>query len=501
MKPVPRSILFSAIERYVSLVLFFVGTAVLARLLTPAEFGVYAVINALTSIIAASAQELGGANYLIQKQDLSRANIHTTFTITVAISAFISVLLLAAAQPLSRFFGQEGLAFGVVVSALSFLLLPVSNTISALFRRNMEFRELAVCNLVANASGIVVSCVLAACHFSYMAPVWGAVTNTAALAIMLLSRYASFDIFRISLVDSREIISFGLYSSAISIINMFYNLSPQLFLARVLDFASVGLYSRAVNLTQVFDKLITQVVNPVLMPAVVAQRKVGADLKAVYLETMQLLAAVQWPFLLFIAVMAQPIIFLWLGSGWLEIVPIVRLLCIANTALFAACLSYPMFVATGNVRSALVTSLISLPPSLLVILLASFFGVQMVAASALVTLPFQAAVAIYYLARLLNIKVSQLVHSLTKSVVVTILTSVGPVVCATLVDNGTMTALLGLISASVSAALCWVLGLMLAAHPLLRRLGEAAESLAFVVPGVTAERWAAWFHYVQKDRW
>ena len=112
----------------------------------------------------------------------------------------------------------------------------------------------------------------------------------------------------------------------------------------------------------------------------------------------------QWPFLLFVAIMAHPIILILLGQTWLEIVPLVRFLCVANLALFAACLSYPVLVAAGSVRDALTSSLISLPPSLLVILCAAFFGAEAVAASALLTLPFQAAVALYFIGRRLDLR-------------------------------------------------------------------------------------------------
>jgi O-antigen/teichoic acid export membrane protein len=78
-----RSILFSAVERYGSLLFFVASTAILSRLLTPAEFGIYALINAVTAILTASSQEFGGANYLVQKPTLSEENIRTAFTITV----------------------------------------------------------------------------------------------------------------------------------------------------------------------------------------------------------------------------------------------------------------------------------------------------------------------------------------------------------------------------------------------------------------------------------
>ena len=166
------------------------------------------------------------------------------------------------------------------------------------------------------------------------------------------------------------------------------------------------------SITQVFDKLVVQVLNPIIMPALVSRSKDAASLRSAYLEAIELLSVVQWPFLLFIAIMAHPIILILLGQTWLEIVPLVRLLCVANLALFAACLTYPVLVATGSVRDALTSSLISLPPSLLVILCAAFFGAEAVAASALLTLPFQAAVAMYFIGRRLAFEPGHLSRAL-----------------------------------------------------------------------------------------
>jgi O-antigen/teichoic acid export membrane protein len=481
MSSVQRSIFFSAVERYASVALFVLTTAVMSRLLTPAEFGTYAVISALTTVIAASFQEFGGANYLIQKHELSRSNIRTAFTITFAISGVVAAILFSCSGVISRFFNENSLADGLAVSAASFLFLPFSGTVAALFRREMNFGKLAICNLAANTAGAIVSIALALMNFSYMAPIWGGLATCIMLTIVMLAWHRDFYVFRPSLIGYRDIVGFGCYSSGVSLINVFYNLAPQLFLARVLDFASVGLYSRATSLTQTFDRLVTQVLAPVIMPAIAAQRKAGADLRRVYLDAIEQLSAVQWPFLIFIAIMAQPIILIWLGPNWLEVVSLVRILCIANLALFAACLSYPMFVALGRVRDALVSSLISLPPSLLIVLCAAFFGVQAVALAALVTLPFQAAVAIYYIGRRLNLGAGAIVQSLLKSAVVTAITAAATASCASLIGIGLVTPFVGLVSASCAAALGWWLGLTLTGHPLLRQLYHAAGGVVEII--------------------
>lgn len=475
MSSIHRSIFFSALERYGSLALLFVSTAVLSRLLAPGEFGIYAVINAIVTVITAAFQEFGGANYLIQKKSLSRQNIQTAFTITFCISIMIGALLFLGRDALVWFFNQEGLRAGFAVSTLSFALTPFSVTMSALFRRDMEFGKLAICNLAANFASIAVSIALAILHYSFMAPIWGAVAGNAVLTGLLIVSCKDIRIFRPSLWEYPDVIKFGLYSGAISIINVFYNLAPQIFLARILDFAAVGLYSRAIGVTQVFDRLVGQVLGPVIMPAVFAQTQTGGNLKRIYLDAISLLTAVHWPFLAFMAILAQPIILIWLGPTWLEIVPLVRMMCVAYLSLFAACLTYPILVAVGSVRDALVSSFVSLPPSLLVIFAASFFGVKAVAASALLTLPFQAAVAIYFVSRHLDIRSSDLFRATFKSGIVALCSSAAATLCALMVELGMLGPILGLGLACTSATICWLVSMAVTKHPLLPRLQQAAS--------------------------
>jgi O-antigen/teichoic acid export membrane protein len=477
MTSIHRSIFFSAVERYGSLLLFLFSTAALSRLLTPGEFGIYAVINAIVAVITASFQEFGGANYLIQKKLLSEQNIRTAFTITFCVSITIGIALFICSDAFVWFFKRDALKAGIAVSTLNFALTPFSVVISALFRRDMEFGKLAICSLAANFVSIAVSIALAVLHYSFLAPIWGAIAGNVVLTVLLISFCESKRIFRPSLSEYPDVIRFGLYSGGVSIINVFYNLAPQIFLARILDFAAVGLYSRTVGVTQVFDKLVGQVLSPVIMPAIFAQTKAGGNLKRIYLDAIALLTAVHWPFLTFLAIMAQPIISIWLGPTWLEIVPLVRMMCIAYLSLFAACLTYPVLVAVGSVRDALMSSLISLPPSLLIIFVASFFGVEAVAASAMLTLPFQAAVAIYFISRHLDFGVLDLLRGTFKSGIVTLFTSVGVAVCAAMVEYGLLRPILGLGLACISAAICWLLSMLVTEHPLLPRLQLAATGL------------------------
>ncbi|MCW2283333.1 O-antigen/teichoic acid export membrane protein [Rhodoblastus acidophilus] len=477
MSPVQRSFLLSAVERYASLLILFLSTAVLARLLSPAEFGVYAVVSAVTTIISVSTQEFGGANYIIQKTSLSDANIRTAFTITLLLSLAMGLGLWLLAGVLDARMQVAGLAEGVRIAALGFAVTPFSSIMIALLRRDLKFGALSLANLAGNVVTAATSIALAMHGGGAMAPIWGAVAGSAALTAALLMARRDFRFMKPSLAGCREVIHFGLVSSGVALINLAYNTAPQVFLARVLGFAAVGLYSRALTLTQMFDRLVVQAINPVIMPAFAAQTRAGGDLKQVYLKSASLLAALQWPFLLSVAILAEPIIRLWLGPTWMEAAPLVRWLCLGSLALFAACLSYPVLVATGRVRDALTSSLISLPPSLAMIFAASFWGVQAVAIASLATLPFQAAVAIAFIGRRLRFGPRDVARALRKSAAVAFCCACAAGIGAAAIDAGWLDPLPGLAVSGALIVAAWIGALAATDHPLLAELKSGAGSV------------------------
>jgi O-antigen/teichoic acid export membrane protein len=474
------SIFFSALERYGSFFFLLISTAILSRLLTPEEFGLYAVISALTSITGIGFQEFGGANYLIQKKSLSEQNIRTAFTTILCTSILLAFVFFESRHVVAWFYSQPGLRVGIAIAALNLLLSPFAVTVSALLRREMEFKTLARCGLAGGFVTAVTSIALAALGYSFLAPLWGSVVGNATTVAMLLAHRPILRIFWPSIAGYREVIGFGAYSSILILINVVHDFAPQLILGRVLDFTAVGIYNRAAGTAQLFDRLVVQVLNPVVMPAMAVKARDGSDLRRIYLEAIELLAVLQWPFLIFVAMMAWPIVWIWLGSTWIEVVPLLRLLCVASLSLFAACLTFPTLVAVGRVRDALIASLISLPPSLFAIYIASLFGVTAVAASALLTLPFQAAVAIYFISRHLAFGVADLFHASLKSAIVTACTVAGLLLALAITQFSDAHAIFELIVASICASVGWWLGLIVVKHPLLVQIRSAASGVPFV---------------------
>ncbi len=477
MNSVRRSIGFSAISKYGSTALQILTMAALARLLTPAEYGIYTTVYAFVAIANATSREFGGANYLIQKRHLAINDIRTAFTISFMMAAAIAVALLALAGEVASFYAEQALRYGIAIAAVNFLLSPLVGTISALLRRDMQFDILAACTLKSNLVTAATSVALAVLGLSYMSPIWGALTGQAALMLLLIRYSRRLRIFLPCLAGWREVVDFGLSSSAVSIINALYQILPQLIIGRVLGFSAAGLYGRAVSVTQIFDRLVLDVLGPVIMPSVAARMRAGDDLKPLYLRAVELLTAVQWPFLTSTALMADPIVHLLLGPGWDDSILLTQLLCMASLALFAACLTYPVLVTIGRVRDTLTASLISVTPSLAIIFVSSFFGLKALAASALVTSPLQATVALYFIGSRLQIRAAELLRAMRKSAVVLVVSAAG-VMAVTAAEASRFTSpVIGLAAGTLGAMAGWYVGLLLTQHPLLDQIRVLARDM------------------------
>lgn len=473
--PIQRSFLFSMADRYGSLIIQLGAIAALSRLLTPHEFGIYSIVIAI-SALANTFREFGGANYVIQKPIISEQCVRSAFTVSLLMSGLLAAVLLSLRDAAVLFFSEEGLRQGISVASINFLLLPFSVILSALLRREMAFDALAVCNLSANVASAITSVAFALIGLGFIAPIWGSVAGNVALVCLLLLQRPQLGIFRLSFRSWGDVVAFGAYSSATVVVNVLYTWSPQIILGRVLGMTAAGLYTRAGNVIQLFDKLVLDVINPVVMPAFAGQARAGADLKRLYLQSVELITALHWPFFMFVTVMADPIVNMIFGPQWTAAVPLVRLLAFASLSLFAACLTYPVLVSTGRVRDTLTISLISVPPSLLAMFVASFFGIQAVAAAALFALPLQACVALNFICRRIGVSLFDLAQALWRSAVTAGCTGLGLVLVLWLNGFSLTFSLPGFLAAGIAAGASWFCGLVLAKHPLLRHLRAFADA-------------------------
>lgn len=464
MSVVRRAVVVTFGERFVLGVLTVAQTAIISRLLGPAEVGLALIGMAAVQIID-TVRDFGTTIYVIQKQDLSQRSIRTVFTVLVLTSVLAAVALLACAGLFATYYAQPGLVSFLQVLSLSFLFLPISNPRTALMRRDFHFGFLACTNVTAALAYAVTVVALAASGTGFMSVAWATLASAVASALVSLCVRPHPWMFRPCLSDWREALRFGGCTSATNLMNRGYELLPLLLLGRLFPIDVVGLYSRAWMVSQLPDRLLLSSIAGIVLPTFSAQTRDKAALKEAYLAGLGFIAVVQWPMLILLALTAEPVIRLLLGPAWLEITPLVQVMAMASMVTFASMLSSPILVASGGLADTLTSSVVSLSLSTVVVVVATAYGPTGLALSLLVTLPLQLAVVLWFIRRRLELGWIETAAALRRSALVTGTSAAIPAAVVAIGGGFNLSLPLAALSAA-GAFVGWIVGIVAFAHPI-----------------------------------
>ncbi|MEL5879554.1 oligosaccharide flippase family protein [Cereibacter sphaeroides] len=434
MSSIRRGILFSAADKYASQILSLVTLAIMSRILTPAETGLYLIANSLI-LLADNFRAFGVGIYIVQERELDRQAVRAGFTVTLVISYGIGLAIWLSAELLAAFYDNGEIAHLLRLAALAFAAIPFGAPILALLQRDLAFPTLAGLNVTAGFVGFLVTIGLGFAGTGPASYVWGYVATSVTVAVLAFALRPEPWIYRPTLAGSRRVLAFGMTCSAVTLLNMAYEMLPRLAFGKILGFAAVGLYGRAQTVCQLPDRVIASALHPVVLPAMAAEVRAERDLKPAYLRGLTLMSSVQWPALILLALLADPVVRLLLGAQWTEAAPLVRIVALGNMVLAPAFLTFPVLVATGRIRDTLTSSLISLPPAAAITIGSAQFGLTAVACSIFVTAPLMMFVSLVFVRRAIGLGWGEILRSLRPSLGVAAATAAVPACVVLLSPN------------------------------------------------------------------
>lgn len=328
MSEFKKSVLISFLNKYSILVISIISGMFIARLLTPAEIGVFSVAASFIGI-AHTLRDFGVSNYLIQVKEISNDKIRTAFTITAIMAWLIAGLLFIGKSVLANFYAQPELEGVIQILALNFIILPFSSITIALLRREMAFGKIYKITIWGAIGQAATNVLLAYLGYGFYSLAWGGVANVFITALSAQLIMPNVGYFRPSLKGWRAIASFGGKLSISSLSGEAGVYAPDMVIGKMLGFASVGVFSRALGFVSLIEHTLTDALYPVLMPYFSKQNRESRSINEVLINVANGYLAIALPLLGFIALVAYPAIRLLYGSQWDESVPIAQILCLA----------------------------------------------------------------------------------------------------------------------------------------------------------------------------
>lgn len=342
----------------------------------------------------------------------------------------------------------------------------------------MAFGKVAAVGIACVLGQAMTTIGLAVLGFGSMSFAWGSVCGGLCGIAMLLAIGIERDHFRLSLAGWQQSAKFGAYDSATAMLNRLWELLPSFVFARILGVDAVGLYSRAQAICQLPEKSLFAGLSSVLLPAFASRARGGQSLKQGYLRTIEYITVLHWPALLMLVLLADPIVRIMLGKQWLAAVPIVQIIAGAMLLWFPAYLSYPSLVAAGAVSDTLRSSLISLPISAVILLLAAPHGLVAVALSMFVIIPLQVAVAVTLVRRHIGFSYMEFLGALRRSILVTLASAAGPLFCVVAIGLRAERSSAEVVVIALSGVAGWVVGLRWSGHPVWHELIKGKRLVA-----------------------
>jgi O-antigen/teichoic acid export membrane protein len=322
---VVRGLAWKAVSRIVLQLSRFVVAVLLARLLTPAQFGLAAMVLVLSGLVVVVGDAgLGAA--LVQRRTISDDDKSTVFWTSLGIGAVFTLAGVAAAGPVANFYDEQAVKPLLIVLSTCFFLGALGTTPSALLVRDMNFRALELRQMGGTIVGAVVGIGLAIAGYGAWALIGQQVATTAFSTVCLwwFCRWAP------SLRFSRESLrDIGGFTGNVFGQNLLYYAgrnADNLLVGRYIGSAALGAYSLAYNVMLAPFHQIGGLVQQVLFPAFARLQDDRERLADVWIRATRLVAAITTPALVGLVVVAPEFVSVVLGHRWHAAVPVVQIL-------------------------------------------------------------------------------------------------------------------------------------------------------------------------------
>ena len=302
---------------------------ILARLLTPTDFGMAAAVLVLSGLALIFVDPALGTA-LIQRKTITERDRSTVFWVCAGIGAVFTVVFIAGSGVLADFYDQPDLQPLFAVFAFTFLFTGLQATQATLMARSMSWRALEVRTIIGTVAGGVVGVVTAISGAGAWALIWQALT-TAAVSTVLLWTFSSWrPRFTFSGESLRDLGGTGLKAYGTKVVWFLNTNTDTVLIARYLGPASLGAYAIAFNLMLFPISRVATPIRSVLFPAFSRIQDERERLVGGWLRGTRLIAAVAMPAMLGMIAVAPDFVPVVLGERWRDAISVLQILAIVG---------------------------------------------------------------------------------------------------------------------------------------------------------------------------
>lgn len=314
-------------ERCGAQIIQFIVSIILARLLTPSDYGVIGLITVFIAIAQVFAQSgLGSA--LVQKKKADETDFSTVFYFSLAFSVVIYGVLFLSAPVIAEFYDEQILTPVVRVLSVTVIIGAANSVQQAYVQKTMQFKRFFWATLGGTFASAIVGIAMAYMGFGVWALVWQQISNQAFNTVMLWLTLKWRPQKKFSFQSMKELFSYGWKLLCSSLIDTGYNNIYSLVIGKFYSSADLGYYNRGKQFPMLVVNNVNTAIDSVLFPVLAEVQDEKQRLKSMTRRAIVTSTFLIFPAMAGLAAIARPLTLILLTEKWLPAVPFIQFCCL-----------------------------------------------------------------------------------------------------------------------------------------------------------------------------
>jgi len=414
-------IIWNLLSSFLNQIVLFGLSIILARLLSPAEFGVVAMVTLITGF-ANILQDMGFNIAIIQMKEISEIHKQSVFWFNVFMGSLLTLIIYLCTPFVTAFYNVSMINLIMPFLAFNYLIGSLGLVQQSLLRRDLKFKKLSIIDILSQLISGIVAVILA--YYGY--GVWALVIQQLLMqtikTILLFSFNKWLPKFNFDINALKEMLSYSAYNFGNRSLSYWIRKVDSLIIGKFLGATNLGIYNKAYRFLQMPTSKIKNQISFVVMSSFSKIQEDTNKIKKVSMLLTSISSLCLIPFILAFTICADEFVIGFLGEKWAEMIPILRLFSIAIipiTVLYPS----PIYLSLGHTKLQFKVALFTRIGVILLIILGIPYGIIGVAIGVTIGFTIDSFIAQHFANKLVKLNMIQLIKPIFPILIISILSA------------------------------------------------------------------------------
>lgn len=357
-KQLITGVFYSAIAKYTGIFISLIVTAILARLLSPDEFGIVAVATVIITFFGIFT-DLGISPAIIQNKELTEKDLSNIFSFTIFGGILLSVLFFISSWIIGNYYKNETLITICQLLSINLLFSALNIVPNALLYKDKLFRYIAIRSLIVQLIGGFLSVIAALADAGLYALIINPIFSSIFIFIISYRKKPQQISLTLGLDSIKKILTFSSYQFLFNVINYFSRNLDKLLIGRYMSMGALGYYEKSYRLMMLPLQNITHVISPVMHPVFSEMQDDISKLAMSYERVIRILAYIGFPLSIFLYFTSTEITLMLFGNQWIKSIAPFQILALSVGIQIIMSTSGSIFQAANDTKSMFICGLFS----------------------------------------------------------------------------------------------------------------------------------------------